>query len=112
MRTKTSNALKADRTVHRITFNPNKASPGETLRIPVPKLHAGTVLVPGSLGLIFDLVVSGHADNFLVKNVSRALFSSLKIKFAGEIVVDTDGWDLFKLWEDLFLTKHERENLL
>ena len=26
---KTSNALKADRTVHRVTFNPNKASPGK-----------------------------------------------------------------------------------
>ena len=25
---KISNALKADRTVHRVTFNPNKASPG------------------------------------------------------------------------------------
>ena len=109
---KTSNALKADRTVHRVTFNPNKASPGETLRVPVPKLHEGTVLVPDSLALIFYLVVSGHANNFLVNNVSRALVSRLKIKFAGEILVDTDGWDLFKLWEDLFLTKRERENML
>ena len=28
---KITNALKADRIVHRVTFNPNKASPGETL---------------------------------------------------------------------------------
>ena len=69
-------------------------------------------MVPGSLALIFDLSVSGHANNFLVKNVSRALVSRLKINFAGDILVDTDGWDLFKLWEDLFLTKHERENML
>ena len=26
---KITNALKADRIVHRVTFNPNKASPGE-----------------------------------------------------------------------------------
>ena len=84
LRKKTSNALKAERTVHRVTFNPNKASPGETLRIPVPKLHEGTVLVPDSLALIFDLLVSGHANNFLVNNVSRALVSRLKIKFAGQ----------------------------
>ena len=32
---KTSNALKADRVIHRVTFNPNKASPGEILHIPV-----------------------------------------------------------------------------
>ena len=70
---KITNALKADRIVHRVTFNPNKASPGETLYIPVPKLNDEVVLVPGSLAVIFDLTVSGHANNFLVNNVSRAL---------------------------------------
>ena len=62
--------------------------------------------------MIFYLVVSGHANNFLVNNVSRALVSRLKVKFAGEILVDTDGFDLSKLYEDLLLTKHERENML
>ena len=35
---KTLNALKADRKVHRVTFNPNNASIRETLNISVPKL--------------------------------------------------------------------------
>ena len=109
---KMSNALKADRTVHRVTFNPNKASPGETLSIPVPKLSDEVVLVPGSLAVIFDLIVSGHANNFLVNNVSRALVNRLMVKFAGEILQDTDGYDLFKLYEDLFLTEKERANRL
>ena len=109
---KITNALKADRTVHRVTFNPNKASPGETLFIPVPKLNDEVVLVPGSLALIFDLTVSGHANNFLVNNVSRALVNRLTVKFAGEILQDTDGYDLFKLYEDLFLTEKERANRL
>ena len=80
---KISNALKADRTVHR-----------------------------GSLAVIFDLTVSGHANNFLVNNVSRALVKKLMAKFAGEILQDTDGYDLFKLYEDLFLTEKERVNRL
>ena len=110
---KISNALKADRTVHRVTFNPNKASLGETLSIPVPKLSDEVVLVPGSLAVIFDLIVSGHANNFLVNNVSRALVNRLMVKFAGEIFrQDTDGYDLFKLYEDLFLTEKERVNRL
>ena len=109
---KTTNALKADRTVHRVTFNPNKASPGETLFIQVPKLNDEVVLVPGSLALIFDLTLSGHANNFLVNNVSRALVNRLTVKFAGEILQDTDGYDLFKLYEDLFLTEKERANRL
>ena len=109
---KITNALKADRIVHRVTFNPNKASPGETLYIPVPKLNDEVVLVPGSLAVIFDLTVSGHANNFLVNNVSRALVKKLTVKFAGEILQDTDGYDLFKLYEDLFLAEKERVNRL
>ena len=69
---KITNALKADRIVHRVTFNP-----GKTLYIPVPKLNDEVVLVPGSLAVIFDLTVSGHANNFLVNNVSRALVKKL-----------------------------------
>ena len=88
---KITNALKADRIVHRVTFNPNKASPGETLYIPVPKLNDEVVLVPGSLAVIFDLTVSGHANNFLVNNVSRALVKKLTVKFAGEILQDTSS---------------------
>ncbi|PFX32995.1 hypothetical protein AWC38_SpisGene2097 [Stylophora pistillata] len=106
-----SNALKADHVIHRVTFNPKSPSPGEVLRVPVPKLDNGVVLVPGSLALIFNLTVSEHANNFFVNNVSRALVDRLTLKFAGEIVQDTDGYDLFKLWEDLFLTKNERANM-
>ena len=56
--------------------------------------------------------MSGHANNFLVNNVSRALVNRLTVKFAGEILQDTDGYDLFKLYEDLFLTEKERSNRL
>lgn len=93
---KTSNGLKADRTVYRVTFNPNKASPGETLNISVPKIDDGVVLVPGSLAVVFNLTVSGQANNFHVNNVSRALVDRLTVKFAGEVLQDIDGYDLFK----------------
>ena len=42
----------------------------------------------------------------------RALVKKLTVKFAGEILQDTDGYDLFKLYEDLLLTEKERENRL
>ena len=76
---KTKNAMKAPRSVKRITFNPSEANPGETLRVFVPKLNENEVLVPGSLALRFDIDLSaGHANNFLVQNVSRALVSQMK----------------------------------
>ena len=108
---KTWNVLKADCAIHIVTFNPNKASPRETLKVPLPKLDDGVVLVPGSLSLIFDLNVSGHASSYLINNVSRALADRLPVKFAGEIVQETDGYDLFKLYEDLFLAENERVSM-
>ena len=46
---KALNAMKAPRSVKRITFNPSEANPGETLPVRVPKLNENEVLVPGSL---------------------------------------------------------------
>ena len=65
----------------------------------------------GSLSLIFDLKVSGHTINYVVNNVSRALVDRLTRKFAGEIEQETDGYDPFKLYEDLLLTEKERANM-
>ena len=47
----------------------------------------------------------------IVNNVARALVDKLSMKFAGEIAQDTDGYDLFKLFEDLFLTENERTSM-
>ena len=53
-------------------------------------------------------MVTGHANNFLVNNVSRALVDRFTVKFAGEALQDRNGYDLIKLYEDLFLTEKER----
>ena len=48
-------AMKAERTVKRITFNPSEANPGETLYVSVPKLAENKVIVAGSLALVFNI---------------------------------------------------------
>ena len=108
---KTANTLKADRVKHRITFNPNKALPGEILYVAVPRLDEDTVLVPGSLALFINLTLSGHADNFVLNNVAQALDSRLVVKFACEKLQDTNAYDLYELYEVLFLPKSERQNM-
>ena len=108
-------AMKAERTVKRITFNPTSANPGETLYVSVPKLAVNEVIVPGSLALVFDInlkVTGAHANNYLVQNVSRALVDKFIVKFAATTVQETHGYDIYKLFEDLFLSKDERENML
>ena len=70
---KVLNAMKAERTVKRITFNPTEANPGETLYVSVPKLAANEVIVPGSLALVSNInlkVTGAHANNYLVQNAS------------------------------------------
>jgi len=107
------NAIKAPRAVKRITFDKSDASPGETLYVRVPKLNEDEVLVPGSLGLRFDIDISGgHANNYFVQNVSRALVSRMVVKFAGTDLQDTDGYDLYKIYEDLFLSQEQRDDMV
>ena len=110
---KTLGAMRAERTVKRITFNPSEANPGETLYVSVPKLSEHEVIVAGSLALVFNINLSGgHANNHLVQNVSRALVDKFHVKFAATSVQDTDGYDIYKIFEDLFLSKDERDNML
>ena len=108
---KTLHAMKAERAVKRITFDRTEASPGETLHVSVPKLNENEVLVPGSLALLFDMDLSGgHANNN--QNVRRALVDKLVVKFGGTILQDTVGYDIYKIFEDLFLSQEKRDGMI
>ena len=110
---KTYGGLKAIRAVKRITFNPSEANPGETLNVNVPKLNENEVLVPNTLALVFDIDLSGgHANNCLVQNVSRALVDKLVVKFVGTTLQDTVGYDMYKIFQDLFLPGEKRDNMV
>ena len=107
---KTVHAMKAERAVNGITFTPSEASPASTLYVSVPKLNENEVLVPGSLALVFDIdLAGGHANNFLVQNVTRALVDRLVVKFAGTNLQDTVGYDIYKTFEDLFFAGRARQ---
>ena len=101
---KIMNSMKAPYAVKRITFNPSEANPGERLEVRVPKLNKNEVLVPGSLALRFDIDLSGgHANNYLVQNVSRALVSLQVVKFGGTTLDDIVDYDIHKIFTDLLL---------
>ena len=111
--TKTLRAMKAPYSVKRITFNPSEANPGERLEVRVPKLNKNEVLVPGSLALRFDIDLSGgHANNYLVQNVSRALVSQQVVKFGGTTLDDIVDYDIYKIFTDLFLPEETRGNMV
>ena len=110
---KTLGAMKAERTVKRITFNPTEANPGNTLYISVPKLNEEVVIVSRTLSLLFNLdITGGHANNHLVQNVSRALVDHFVVKYADTTVQDTNGYDIYEIFKDLFFSTDEREEML
>ena len=51
-------------------------------------------------------------NTFLVNKFARAFVDRFTVKFAREILQDTNGYDLIKLYEDLFLTEKERASRL
>ena len=86
------------------------ANPGNGLYVSVPKLNEHEVIVPGSLALLFNIDLTGwHANNYLVQNVSRALVDRLVVNFSGTIVQDTNWYDIYKIFQDLFLSSDELE---
>ena len=69
--------------------------------------------MPGSLALRFDIDLSGgHANNFLVQNVSRALLSKMVVKFGSETLEDTVDYDVYKTFSDLFLPGEKHDNMM
>ena len=58
-----------------------------------------------------SILSGGHANNFLVDNVGRALVDKLVVKYSGTILQDTVGYDIYKIFEDLFLSQEERDNM-
>ena len=112
-REKTTLAMKVPYAVKHITFGHSEANPGDTLDVRMPKLNENKVLVPGSLALCFDINLSGgHANNFLVQNVSRALVSQLVVKFGGTTSDDTVDYDIYKIFTDLFLPIEKGDNMV
>jgi len=92
---KTLRAMQAERAINRITFSHTEAKPGDMLYVSVPKLNVNEVLVPGSLALVFNIDLSGgHANNFLVQNITRSLVDRLHVKFGGTTLQDTVGYSI------------------
>ena len=86
--------LKADSKLNRVTMNPSSVNPGETLYVDNPKLAEGLLIVPSSVAILFNLNVTGHANNTLVNNFGRNMVAKFKVSLGGEVLQDTHGYDL------------------
>ena len=96
--------IRRTRTQHVVTFNPNRASPGEEIYIDKPKLKPDTCLVPDSLNLQFDFK-NANAKSWFLNNLSKLLCERFVVKFAGEVVYDNTGESVLSVYKDLWKTQ-------
>ena len=69
--------------------------------------------MPRLLALCFHIDLSrGHANNFHVQNVTWALADKLIMKSAGSVLQETIGYNIYKTFEDLFLSQERQNNML
>ena len=103
--------IKGTRTRHIVTFNPNKASPGEEIYIDIPKLKPDTCLVPDSLNLQFDFK-NANAKSLFFNDLSKLLCERFVVKLAGEVVYDNTGESVLGVYRDLWKTSSERDDMV
>ena len=103
--------IQGTRTRHVITFNPNKANPGEEIYIETPKLKPDVCLVPGSLNLLFNFK-NANDKSWFHNNLSKLLTEKLTLKMAGEADFDSHGESIMEVYKDLWKTSKERDNLI
>ena len=104
-------AMKAERTVKRITFDRNEAKPDSVRRCAQAEWTCGNcarLAIPG----FWQRSYRDHVNNFLVQNVCRALVDKLVVKLAATTLQDTVGYDIYKIFEDFFLPEYDRNNML
>jgi len=82
------------------------------INVDVPKLNKNMVIVLGSLVLDFKIdLTGGHTNNFLDQNVTQVLISRMDVLFGGTILQKMQGYDVYKIFEDLFLSKDKRDSM-
>ena len=99
------------RTRYVLTFNQSTANPGDDIRVQIPRLKDGTVLVPDSMALSFDIKTSGSKCWFK-NNLAKQLQQQLEIQHSGEKVYHNAGESLLATYKDLWLTKSEGADMV
>ncbi len=101
---------RAERSHEVISFNPSSAKPGDTINIRIPRLNRDTVIVPGTMKMVFDIKLSGHANNLLTANAARAICRRVEDSLGGVVIQNLDFHNMLRTYQDLWIPKTTRKN--
>ena len=103
--------IKGQRTENTITFNPDRAEPGEEVYVTIPKLNANACIVPNTLFLTAEFKNKNTKSCFL-NNVGKLLAEGLSVMVGGEVAYDNIEESVYRVYEDLWKTEKQRKNMI
>ncbi|CAB4029976.1 Hypothetical predicted protein [Paramuricea clavata] len=88
-----------------------KAGLAEEIYVNIPKLTADTVLAPDSISLVFDLK-SKNEKSYLPEQSWKAVAEKIEICMSGEKIYDNNGESLLEVYNNLWLSKKLRDDIV
>ena len=102
--------VKAERTHYSVNYNPSTIQSGQMLIIKIPSLAVNTLIVPGSMKLVFNVNITGDTDSWLINNLAANLINRIEIKWRTKFVLNINNYDVLNSYKDLWLTSNQRAN--
>ena len=105
--------VKAERTHYSVNYNPSTLQSGQMLIIKIPSIAVNTSIVPGSMKLVFNIIITGDTDSWFVNNFNNLaanLISRIEIKWGTKSVLNINNYDVLNSYKDLWLTSNQRAN--
>ena len=105
--------FKAERQHVKISHTPSTIDQNQDLEVRFPNLGSHDVIVPNTSKITFDLSLTSSLNTrYIVSNIGRALVTGLKVLFEGNEVQNIQDFDIWTLYQDLWLTAKERSDLI
>ena len=102
--------VKAERTHYSVNYNPSTLKSGQMLIIKIPSLAINTLIVPGSMKLVFNINITGDTDSWFINNLAANLINRIEIKWGTKSVLNINNYDVLNSYKDLWLTSNQRAN--
>ncbi len=104
--------IKAERTHYAVNYNPSTLQSGNMLMVKIPALAQNTLVVPGSMKLVFNLNITGNDDSWFVNNLAANLINRFEIKWGTKSILNINHFNVLQTYKDLWLTSGQRQNLV
>ena len=106
--------FKAETEHHVFPHNPSIFRSKENmLQVKLPEIGEHKVIKPDSMKLTFNFAITGEDnDSWPVNNITLNLIRRITVKWDDQTLLETEGYDLYKTYKDLWLTTAQRDNMI